>query len=130
MKKIIRISSLLSGILFLAAITGTPVSAQAGQNTKVEQKAIPADVMKVVDKSCADCHKDPGMKMAKGALNFSGWDKYPPEKQAAKANAICNVATKNKMPPKKYRANNPAAAPTKDDTKILCDWAASLKTVK
>jgi mono/diheme cytochrome c family protein len=130
MKKIIKISSLLSGILFLAAITGAPVFAQASQNTKVEQKAIPADVMKVFDKSCAACHKDPGMKFAQGPFNISTFDTYSPEKQASKAQAVCNIVTKGKMPPKKYRANNPAAVPTKDDTKILCDWAASFKTVK
>jgi hypothetical protein len=82
--------------------------------------------MKVLDKSCAACHKDPGMKFAQGPFNISTFVNYSPEKQAAKAKAVCNMATKGKMPPKKYQANNPGLVPTKDDIKILCDWAASL----
>jgi cytochrome c5 len=128
MKKLIKISAILSGALFLAALTVTPVSAQTNQKP-VDQKAIPADVMKVFDKSCAACHKDPGMKFAQGPFNISTWDNYSPEKQAAKAKTVCNFATKGKMPPKKYQANNPGAVPTKDDIKILCDWAATLNPV-
>ena len=126
MKKLIKITALLSGVLFLTAITLTFVSAQANQTPIVNQKAIPADVMKVLDKSCAACHKDPGMKFAQGPFNISTWDNYSPEKQAAKAKTVCNFATKGKMPPKKYQANNPGLVPTKDDIKILCDWATSL----
>ncbi|MCX6328459.1 MAG: heme-binding domain-containing protein [Bacteroidia bacterium] len=128
MKKLIKISAILSGALFLAALTVTPVSAQTNQKP-ADQKAIPADVMKVFDKSCAACHKDPGMKFAQGPFNISTWDNYSPEKQAAKAKTVCNFATKGKMPPKKYQANNPGAVPTKDDIKILCDWAATLNPV-
>jgi mono/diheme cytochrome c family protein len=129
MKKLIKISAILSAALFLAAITVTPVSAQANQKP-ADQKVITADVMKVFDKSCAACHKDPGMKFAQGPFNISTFENYSPEKQAAKAKTVCDWATKGKMPPKKYQTNNPDKVPTKDDIKILCDWAASLQTNK
>lgn len=130
MKKLIKITALLLGVLFLTAIGLTFVSAQANQTPTVDQKAIPAYVMKVFDKSCVACHKDPGMKFAQGPFNLSTWDNYPPEKQVNKAKAICNIVSKNKMPPKGYRNNNPDKVPTKDDAKILCDWATSLQTNK
>ena len=123
MKKILILIAAAPLMLFLTSLTVNKSDQTAG----TAQKPIPADVMKIVDKSCAACHKDPGMKMAQGPLNLSGWDKYTAEKQAAKANAMCNLMTKGKMPPKKYQANNPGAVPTADDIKTVCSWASSLK---
>ena len=123
MKKILILIAAVPLVLFLTSATMN----KSGQTGATGQKPVPADVMKIVDKSCAACHKDPGSKMAQGALNLSGWDKYAAEKQAAKANAMCNLMTKGKMPPKKFQANNPGAVPTADDIKTVCSWASSLK---
>lgn len=125
MKKIFMI---ILGVTCLLFIT-LPAFSQA-QNTKTSVNAIPENVMKVLQKSCSACHMEPGMKMAMGPLNLSGWDKYAPEKQAAKAKAICNVVTKGKMPPKGYKNNNPDKVPTADDVKIICNWATSLQPVQ
>jgi cytochrome c5 len=127
MKKSLIIIVAITGIVLLTALTSGTISAQENQKTVVDQKPIPADVIKITDKSCSACHKEPGMKMALSLLNFSAWDKYTAEKQAAKAKAVCNEVTKSKMPPKSYRNNNPGAVPTSDDIKTLCDWATSLQ---
>jgi hypothetical protein len=130
MKKIIIIAAAITGVLLLTAMIIAPVSKQSSQITGKDQKPIPANVMKIAEKSCAGCHMEPGMKMAMGVLNLSAWDKYAAEKQAAKAKAMCKFVTKNKMPPKRTRTNNPDLVPTQDDVKIICDWAASLTAGK
>jgi hypothetical protein len=130
MKKTIKISAAVAGMLFFNALIINTVSAQTTQKAGEDQKLIPASVMKVAQKSCANCHIVPGSKIALSVINLSAWDKYSPEKQAAKAQAMCNIVTKEKMPPKKFKSNNPDAVPNKDDLKILCDWAASLQVVK
>ena len=130
MKKIITIATAITGVLLLTAMVIAPVSKQSSQNAGKDQKPIPANVMKIAENSCAGCHMEPGMKMAMGVLNLSAWDKYAAEKQAAKAKAMCKFVTKGKMPPKRFKEGNPNAVPTKDDIKVICDWAASLKVSK
>jgi hypothetical protein len=130
MKKIIAIISAVTSIVLFTALRNTPVSVQPSAESGMNQKAIPADVIKITENYCSGCHKEPGMKMAMSFLNFSDWDKYTPGKQASKANKMCKLVTKNKMPPKSFRANNPDAVPTKNDVKTICNWAASLKVIK
>ena len=91
---------------------------------------IPAVVVKIADKSCVKCHSEPGDFMALGHLNLSQWDKYSPEKQAAKAKSMCNMVSKDKMPPKKFRENHPDGVPTTEEIKTICDWAESLQIAK
>ena len=117
-------------VLFFTAILANPVSAQATKTTGDVQKPIPADVMKFLGKSCMACHSDQGSKMAMSVLNITGWDKYAPKKQAAKAKLMCKMVTKVKMPPKGFREGNPEAVPTQEDIRMLCDWAKSLQVVK
>jgi hypothetical protein len=52
------------------------------------------------------------------------------EKQADKAADMCKMVSKDKMPPKSFREKNPGAAPSKDEAKIICDWATSIQIVK
>jgi hypothetical protein len=86
--------------------------------------------MKIADKSCVNCHSEPGNGIALAHLNLSNWDKYSPEKQAAKAKAMCSMVTKDKMPPKKFRANHPDGVPTAAEVKTICNWAESLQVTK
>jgi hypothetical protein len=130
MKKIIMSAAAITGALLLTAMIIAPLSELSQQNAGKDQKPIPANVMKIVENSCAGCHMEPGTKMAMSLLNLSSWDKYTLEKQAAKAQAMCKFVTKGKMPPKHFKDNNPNAVPTKDDVRIICDWAASLKVNK
>jgi hypothetical protein len=91
---------------------------------------IPADVKALVDKSCISCHSSDGSGMAASRVNFTTWEKYTPEKQASKADDICAIITKGKMPPKKFISSHPDAVLSDADKKIICDWAQSLqKTV-
>jgi len=119
-----RLISLAFTVVIVSVVyTSSQISAQTAV-----AKPIPADVLKFTEKSCNACHGEQGGKMAQSALNLAGWDKYSPEKQAAKAKAMCDEVTKGKMPPKGYRNNNPGSVPGDEDIKMLCNWAESLKT--
>jgi mono/diheme cytochrome c family protein len=104
----------------------------SAQNTKKEEGKgqIPANIMKVAERSCASCHTDPGNMMAKSHVNLSEWDKYSPEKQADKAKDMCAMVTKSKMPPKSYLTKHPDAALSAGELKALCDWAESIQLAK
>jgi hypothetical protein len=127
MKKLIRFILIGGWILMLTVSYAT---AQTNQIDTVPGKVIPPDVMKIIDKSCVNCHAEPGKTLALTHINFSKWDQYSPDKQASKANAMCKELTKGKMPPKKFREANADAIPTNDEIKIICDWAQSLQPAK
>jgi hypothetical protein len=130
MNKSVKFTIGIACSVFCTAFILNTVSAQTAQKDKAATKPIPADVLKVAEKSCVKCHTEPGNKMALSMVNLSYWDKYSPEKQASKANTMCKMVTKGKMPPKSYRKEHPDGLPTKDDIKIICDWAASLQMPK
>lgn len=121
MKKIIKTAAFMTSLLFLAAMSGSSLSAQQVQNNPDQKKLLPLEVMKIAQKSCAKCHIDGAM----AGLRFTEWDSYSPGKQASKAQAICKAVTDKIMPPKGFIKKNPDAAPTVDDVKTLCDWAAT-----
>jgi hypothetical protein len=130
MKKIILVALTVTCVVFFSALTGNKASAQNAQKVVSDSKPIPKEVMNIVDKSCVNCHSEPGNGMAMSHVNLSKWDKYSPEKQAAKAKAMCNMVSKDKMPPKKFRENHPEGVPSKEEIKTICDWAESLQPVK
>jgi hypothetical protein len=130
MKKVISVAVAVVCILFISALVLNQAFARNAPNSGVLGKAIPKSVMKVADKSCVRCHTEPGDFMALSHLNLSNWDKYSPEKQAAKAKAMCTMVTKDKMPPKGFRAKNPDAVPNNEALKTICDWAESIQVAK
>ena len=130
MKQSIWITASVVCILFFTSLIINQLTAQASTKGDVKSKPIPAHVMKIADKSCVKCHAEPGDFMALSHLNLSNWDKYSPEKQAAKAKAMCTMVTKDKMPPKGFRAKNPNGIPSQDELKTICDWAESLQVTK
>jgi cytochrome c5 len=80
-------------------------------------------VKDVFKNSCMGCHATGGKGMAMAKLNFSEWDSYSAEKQAKKAEAICNVITKGSMPPKSFRQSHPEAIPTDAQKELICKWS-------
>jgi hypothetical protein len=128
MKNFFRIT--FSCALIFAVCIVNPLRAQTTQKSADTLKSIPADVMSVLKKSCFGCHAEPGKSTAMLHLNFTKWDEYSAEKQASKAKDMCSEVTKDKMPPKKFRENNPEAIPTKEEMKILCEWAEMMQKTK
>jgi hypothetical protein len=126
MKKIIKVTAVISGFLFLLGTVGSPLSAQLPQKATGDTNPIPPEVMKILQKSCAKCHID---GQAAG-LKFTEWNTYSPEKQASRAKAMCNEVTKGFMPPRNFQKKNPDAVPTQADIKTICDWSTKLQPPK
>jgi len=126
MKKITKMTALVTSVLFFTAMTVIPVSAQSSQKTTSDKKPLPSDVMKIAQKSCTKCHIDGSM----GGLKFTEWDSYTVQKQTTKSKAICNAVSDKIMPPKNFLKKNPELAPTDADIKTICDWSASLQPAK
>jgi hypothetical protein len=120
MKKLVSISILLVCALFIFAS-----ATKDGGGTK-----IPDRILKIADKSCVKCHTEPGNGMALAHLNLSSWDKYSAEKQGAKAKAMCNMVSKDKMPPKSFREKHPEGVPSTEEIKTICDWAGTIEVSK
>jgi len=125
MKKLFSIVVIVAGVLCITAMIIDPASAVKGGGNP-----IPEAVNKIAKKSCINCHTEPGNGMALAHVNLSNWDKYSPEKQASKAEAMCKMVTKGKMPPKKFKESHPEGVPTPAEIKTICDWAESLKVTK
>lgn len=127
MKRSIFLSIVTACFLVLFGFYSFSVSGTTKPVLQKGNNPIPADVLKIAEKACVNCHTAPGNKMALLHVNLSKWDKYSTETQAKKAEAMCNMVTKEKMPPKNFKKEHPEAIPTVDDVKIICNWAQSLK---
>jgi uncharacterized membrane protein len=130
MKNLVIVSAVICSLMVLMAISANPLMAQSDQKVKAVVSTIPEQVQKIIDKSCVNCHTEPGKTLALSHINFLKWDQYSIDKQVSKAKAMCNEVSKGKMPPKKFRENNPDAIPTSDEIKIICDWAESYNSTK
>lgn len=124
MKKLTKLMIVALGAIFVIALINNPVSAQMAGS---KAKAVPEAVNKIFEKSCVKCHAEPGNAMALSHVNLTKWLEYSPEKQAEKANAVCKMVTKGKMPPKHFRKEHPDVNPTSEEVKTLCDWSQSLQ---
>ena len=67
------------------AVSVNQVLAQVAQKDNDAGKPIPSEVKIIIEKSCPGCHTEPGNIKALSHINFSKWDNYLPEIQAAKA---------------------------------------------
>jgi hypothetical protein len=121
-----KIYSFLAATVLVIVFGLVFMSQKANSKYDTNSGTLPDDVNTIVKNSCIDCHGEGGSKMAMSHVNFTKWNEYKPEKQASKAEAICNQVTKEKMPPKKFKAEHPDRVPTAAQIKILCDWSNSL----
>lgn len=98
------------------------------QQTETSSPAIPDNVKKIFTASCVPCHTNQGGLFSRVKLNFTVWTKYSPEKQKERADKICSMLAKAKMPPKAARETRPDIIPTKEQIVLIKKWADSLKT--
>jgi mono/diheme cytochrome c family protein len=124
-----RIFPFLATAVITIAITTCVTSLNAnGQSSedKAVSSTIQADVYKIFQSSCIDCHAKGGKSMAMSHVNFSEWDSYPAEKKAVKASDIVKILQKGKMPPKLYRESHPESVLTPAQIETVTKWAESL----
>jgi uncharacterized membrane protein len=127
MKKFIAIAATVLTIAIIVTMITMPsraISPSKSSNPSIAS-SIPDSVTSILEKSCFPCHSAPGKGMAMSKLNFDKWETYKPEKQASKAGAICKEVTKQGMPPKSFRENNPDKVPTQSEVQVICNWANS-----
>ena len=130
MKKSIWITVAIVCCIIISSLIINQLVAQPTQKGSKTSKPIPANVMKIAEKSCVKCHTEPGNPMAIMHLNLSSWDKYSTAKQADKAKAMCTMVTKDKMPPKSFKEKNPNDVPSQEETNTICNWAQSIQLAK
>ena len=127
MKKLLSIVGVIAAVLILGIWISNPL--KAADKDKMG-KPIPANIMKIAEKSCVKCHTSGGNAMALSHVNLSKWDEMSAEKQASKAADMCKMVMNEKMPPKGFKEKNPNGVPTKDEVKQICDWSASIMMPK
>jgi len=127
MKNEVPFFALAFGIIFMLAFAFQPGIVSGSKLGSAGSASLPDSIMKIVQKSCITCHANDGNGMAKMHVNFDNWDSYGEKKQPSKAEAMCNMLTKGKMPPKSFKESNPDAVPTEKEIKTICAWAESIK---
>jgi len=131
MKKLFLILTVTGMIyIFTASILISSNTVVKKNATPETTSSIPDDLQLIFKKSCMDCHATGGSHRAMSMLNFTGWDKYKPGKQARKAGAICNIISKGSMPPRSFREANPEAVPTAAQNDAICEGSKAMKKKK
>jgi len=111
-------------LFFIITFLGMTTAVRSQDTTKVSPP-LPENINKIVSASCMPCHSAKGGMMARTKLNFNEWTSYPAEKQKEKASDIYKEVSKDKMPPKNARENNPGIIPTKEQVGIIKKWVDS-----
>lgn len=107
---------------------------------------VPDNVEAVLARSCNDCHSNKTVYPwyaniqpsgwflkshiddGKRHLNFSIFKTYPISKQAKKLDEVCEQVELGEMPLPSYLWIHRSSILTKEDGKLLCDWAKSEMT--
>jgi len=127
MKKLNYLVLAISVIAIAAVTLVGPMKATSQKTTVQSVNKIPDEVAVILKKSCTSCHNEGGNGMASSAWSFSSWDKYSPEKQAKKANAMSKAVNGGKMPPSSVSKDRIPIAEQKD---VISKWAKSIQVKK
>lgn len=108
-----------------AAMTAFTYTSVSNENPPQDKPvaAFPADVQKVLENSCFDCHSDASSNIkAKAKLNLTNWADLSDAKKVGKMEAIKDEISEGKMPPAKYSTNYPDHALTSETKEVLIKW--------
>jgi mono/diheme cytochrome c family protein len=116
---------ILSGIAISMAVLALTAFNLPSFNNPQDKPAsqFPADVEKIFQVSCNDCHTDAASNAkAKLKLNFDKWGELSDAKKVGKMENINEVITKGDMPPGRYLENHPDAKLTADQKAVVNTW--------
>ncbi len=116
--------------IFACSSTKSASTSNSGSVVKADSAAIPPAVHQIMTNSCFACHGEGGKAMALSHVKMSEWSSYSPEKQASKADDMCKMVTRGKMPPKGFLKDHPEAVLTQEQITTLCNWSADLNKGK
>ncbi len=110
--------------IFLAASAIILMVFQSFMTKSAPGTEFPAEVKEILKTSCYDCHSDAATnKKAIEAVNFDKWNDMKATKQISKLDAVCEVISKDEMPPEKYLKNKPEHALSDAQKVTICSWA-------
>lgn len=143
MKKLIKIIAIILflafvGIQFMRPNRTNPTIIQT--ETLEASTEIPADIQKILKRSCKDCHSNETIypwysnivpiswqvvdhiRVGREELNFSKWNTYSKERKERKLGQICEEIESGEMPHNQYLWLHWEAVLTDANKKVLCDW--------
>ena len=100
----------------------------------------PAEVRRVLVRSCADCHSNQtrwpwyswlapaswligsDVQGARRKMNFSEWATYSPDRRSHEREEICNEVIDKEMPKKQFSWFHPEAKLTDSEIEAICTW--------
>ncbi len=111
--------SILPGVLLIISVV------LMSSKVTLSDDAIPADVEKILDRSCYGCHTT-GAKAedAVKAVDFKKWEELKPTKKVGALNEIKEVIEKDAMPPEKIIKKYPEMALSEDDKEMILKWVS------
>jgi hypothetical protein len=140
--------AVLSTILLRSALT-VPENPRVETNRTIEARlTVSADVHRILQRSCYDCHSyqtrwpwygrlpaiseaiQNDVKQARRHLNFSDWAAKlaeGPDEAQASLNGICEELRTDSMPIRHYRWLHHNAALSPPEVETICRWTASVK---
>jgi hypothetical protein len=144
MKKVIKVIFILLFLVFLGIqfIRPNRINPSINKNETLENVvSVPADVQKIFNRSCNDCHSNntnypwysniapiswsvvDHIKDGREELNFSKWGTYSDQRKERKLEEICEEIRERHMPHNQYLWIHWDAQLTDSDIKIICDWS-------
>ena len=94
----------------------------------IETLDIPENIKAIIDNKCMGCHSDETKSgKSKMKMNFDKLanGEYSTGKLISKLDKITKMLSKDKMPPQKFLDKYPDKKLTKDESKLLSDWATT-----
>jgi len=116
---------LLSAVALFFVVTAFEINEQSPSYVPAGGDfAIPEDVQSILDKSCFGCHNvDAKSDKSKKKLMIDKLSGLSKAKLVGKLGEISEVVEANDMPPEKFLEKYPDKALTKEEAKILTQWA-------
>jgi hypothetical protein len=128
------------GVLAIMFIIIQFIPVEKSNPTIVSEIPSPAEVQKILKRSCYDCHSHQtvwpwyshiapvswfiahDVKEGRKHLNFSAWSQYDQRKQYRLYEEIQEVIAEEEMPLKPYIWLHPSAKLTEDDKMVIKEW--------
>jgi hypothetical protein len=127
------------------ALVGIQLIPVARMNPPVEEEVpAPAEVRAVLKRACYDCHSNEtvwpwysrvapvswliarDVSEGREEMNYSAWNKLPPEKQRKRFRQSWEETNEGEMPPWFYMPLHPEAKLSEADRLLLKKWALSM----
>ncbi len=123
---LITITVLSGGFLFMNFTPNNGSLTDDDKKIVSSRFSVPDNVKEIIFNHCYDCHWSHSKNIkGKGKLKFDAFDKYKKAKVIGKLQDIADEVEEGKMPPKKAVKKYPHLKLSKEDAKILIDWANS-----